>query len=250
MPEAIDYHRAAMSFLPRFLRGGRDELGFDDLVHRVVDAIAAHGHRESRGRIVFPAAITVRIEVPAASGEVVRGFVGSPGFDERVVATLANRSDREPGDLPEREYLVEAAETIRIAADAAIPRGYRLRIAGGDRDGAVIDLAPASAEIRFGRGPHHGGDRSLMNDVVVCDAIESVSRRAGRIVFVGSRLEIESLDQGDGLVVRRPRGEAVRPARTARGRVALGEGDVIELPDVRGGGIRIAIERIARSGAG
>ena len=45
---------------------------------------------------------------------------------------------------------------------------------------------------------------------------------------------------------RRKGGEAVRPARTARGRVLVRVGDAIELGNGRGGTVRLVVERVAR----
>jgi len=232
-----------MTFLPRFLRGGRDELGFDDLVARAVDAAYEHGHRGERGRMTFPSAVTIRFEAKDASVEVVRRFVHAPEFDGKVAAALANRADTAVSDLPEREYVVAVGASTRVAATAVTPRPHVLRIRGGDRDGVSTTVASVTRELRFGRGSIHGVDRGVPNDLVLCESAEFVSRRAGRIFVIGSRLEVESLDQGDTLVVRRASGEAIRPARTAKGRVALTAGDAIELPDGRGNAIAILIAR-------
>jgi hypothetical protein len=72
-----------------------------------------------------------------------------------------------------------------------------------------------------------------------------VSRRAGRLWRAGPGFEIEALDQGDGLVVRRAAGEAIRPARTARGRLAVRDGDAIELGDGHGRAVRLVVRRRA-----
>jgi hypothetical protein len=98
-------------------------------------------------------------------------------------------------------------------------------------------------ELRFGRGPWHGVDRQIPNDLVLCEKTEFVSRRAGRLLHDGAHLEVESLDQGDHLHVRRATGETVRPARTASGRVALREDDVIELVGGPGEAVRLVLGR-------
>jgi ERCC4-type nuclease len=119
-------------------------------------------------------------------------------------------------------------------------------IAGGDLDGRVLDLPVRWSELAFGRGPWHGTDQAVQNDLIVADTTEFVSRRAGRLFRAGVLLEVASLDQGDELVVKRKGGEAVRPARTARGRVVLRAGDAIELGNGRGAAVRLVVERVAR----
>ena len=104
---------------------------------------------------------------------------------------------------------------------------------------------PAGAEIPFGRGDWHGSAQGGRNQLVVCDRTEFVSRRAGRLHGVGSRLEVEALDQGDFLAVCRGDGSVVRPLRTPSGRVAIGDGDAIEIGDGRGRerAIRLRVRR-------
>jgi hypothetical protein len=61
---------------------------------------------------------------------------------------------------------------------------------------------------------------------------------------VGHQLEVTALDQGDLLVVRRSTGEALRPARTARGRVTVRAGDAIELGDGKDAVVRLVVHRV------
>jgi hypothetical protein len=106
-----------------------------------------------------------------------------------------------------------------------------------------LELAGARTEFRFGRGEWHGPDGHIRNDLVVCDKTAFVSRRAGKIARTGHQLEVTSLDQGDALLVRQSRGEVVRPARTARGRLTVSSGDVIELVDGAGSAVRLIVRR-------
>lgn len=226
------------------LRGGGDELGWDDLVRRIVDAIAGLRQFGPRGEVAFPDGVVVRVAVPEQTLAVVQGFIDRPELDREVVAAVANRCDVTVDAVPAREYVVGAADKISVTAGEASPKTWRLAITGGDLDGQTLALPAGWSELAFGRGPWHGADHGARNDLVVCEKTEFVSRRAGRLFRAGHQLEVSSLDQGDELVVRRQGGEAIRPARTARGRATLKAGDAIELGDGRGTILRLVLERL------
>lgn len=225
------------------LRGGGDELGWDDLVRRIVDAIAALRQYGPRGEVAFPDDIVVRITVPESTLAVVQGFIDRPALDREVVAAVANRCDVSADGVPAREYVVSAADRTAVTAGEGTPRTWRLAIAGGDLDGASLALPAGWSELAFGRGAWHGADHGARNDLVICEKTEFVSRRAGRLFRAGHQLEVSSLDQGDELVVRRASGETIRPSRTARGRATLKAGDAIELGDGRGTTVRLVLGR-------
>src|SRR5688572_30299180 len=124
-----------------------------------------------------------------------------------------------------------------------VAKAGRIAISGGDLDGQTLALPASWSELAFGRGPWHGADHGARNDLVVCEKTEFVSRRAGRLYRAGHQLEVAALDQGDELVVRRASGDALRPARTARGRASMKAGDAIELGDGRGNTVRLLLER-------
>jgi hypothetical protein len=233
-----------MGWLSDLLRGGGDELGWDDLVRRVVDAIVALRQYGPRGEVAFPADVVVRITVPEGGVAIVQGFIDRPELDREVVAALANRCDVAAGALPAREYVVGVADRASVIASEGAPKAWRFAITGGDLDGRTLALPATWSELAFGRGLWHGADHGARNDLVVCDRTEFVSRRAGRLFRAGHQLEVISLDQGDELVVRRASGEALRPARTARGRATLKPGDAIELGDGRGNSLRLVLERV------
>jgi hypothetical protein len=232
-----------MGWFSDLLRGGRSELGWDELVRGIVDAIASLRRYGPRGEAAFPPDVLVRIAVPEGGTAIVQGFLDRPDLDREVAAGLANRCDASPAALPARDYVVAIAARVSITATEGTPRPWRLVIAGGDLDGQILALPAGWSELAFGRGPWHGAERGARNDLVVCERTEFVSRRAGRLVRVGHQLEVASLDQGDELVVRRASGEAIRPARTARGQAALGAGDAIELGDGRGQTLRLIVQR-------
>jgi len=232
-----------MGWLSDLLRGGSDELGWDDLIRRIVEAIIPLRSYGPRGETAFPAEVIVRITVPEGSSAIVQGFIDRPELDREVGAALANRCDVPPDALPSREYIVSAADRASVTASEGAPKAWRLVVEGGDRDGNTLELPPGWSELAFGRGPWHGADHGARNDLVVCDKTEFVSRRAGRLYRAGHQLEVVSLDQGDQLAVKRAAGEAVRPSRTARGRATVKPGDMIELGDGRGSTLRLRVER-------
>jgi hypothetical protein len=82
-----------------------------------------------------------------------------------------------------------------------------------------------------GRGPWHGDDQHVANDVVVAEGEKSISRRAARLHRVSGNFELEALDQGEALVVSHADGQRLRPALSASGRVPVHPGDVIEFTD-------------------
>ena len=229
-----------------WLRGGADELGWDDLVRRVVDAVSELRRFGARGRVAFPPQVEIDIVVAAGAVEVVRGFALRSDFDREVAAALANRTDCALADLPGRAYRVLEGERALVQAREAAPRGWQVRIEGGDRHGRAFAVPAGRAEISFGRGDWHGASHDSRNELVVCDRTEFVSRRAGRLHCLGGRLEVEALDQGDFLAVRRGDGSTIRPSRTPSGRVPLGEGEAIELSDGKSGepAIRLVVERV------
>jgi hypothetical protein len=228
-----------------WLRGGDDELGWDDLVRRIVEAVAVLAHRAERGRVAFPQEVAVRIVVAEGSLAVLEGFLGKPELDREVEARLANRFDCDPSALPVREYVLSAGDRTSVVAAEAAGRVWELAVEGGDLSGCALALPPGADELRFGRGEWHGPDRQVRNDLVICEKTEFVSRRAGRFSRTGHQLEVTALDQGDALLVRKADGEVVRPARTASGRIALRPGEAVELVDGRGGALRLTFrERI------
>ena len=232
-----------MGWLSDLLRGGSGELGWDDLVRQIVDALAGLRRYGPRGEAAFPPDAVVRITVPAGSEQAVQGFLDRPDLDREVAAALANRCDVAVDALPAREYVLSAADRTSVTAAEGAPRAWRVAITGGDLDGATLALPTSWSELAFGRGPWHGADHGARNDLVICERTEFVSRRAGRLYRAGHQLEVASLDQGDELYVRRASGEVIRPARTARGRAVVRSDDELELGDGRGGAVRLRIQR-------
>ena len=234
-----------MSWLTDLLRGGAGELGWDDLIRRVVDPIVGLKRFGARGEVVFPVEVVVRITVGEGSVTTVQELVDRPELDREVGAALANRCDVTIDQLPRREYVVSPADRTTVTVAEGTPKAWQIVVEGGDRSGATLTLPAGWSEAAFGRGEWHGADQHARNDLVICEHTEFVSRRAGRLHRLGHLLEVASLDQADQLVVKRPTGEAIRPSRTARGRVAVRPGDEIELSDGRGGTVRLLVQRVA-----
>src|SRR5687768_8247424 len=97
-----------MRWIKSWLLGGNDELGWDDLLRRVVEAIAEVARYGTRGRPTFPPEVEVRIVVGEGSVDVIRAFVEKPDFDRQVRAGVANRCDCEIAVVPLRSYRVSA----------------------------------------------------------------------------------------------------------------------------------------------
>lgn len=226
----------------KILGGGRGETSRDDLIGRVVEEILTFKTFGVRGVEIFPASLGIRVNVRAP--ELTRAFVEDPSFDREIEASLLNRMatpNREA--LPLRRYIVERAEDDSVvveelrASDAAL-----LRVDGGDLDGARIPLPSSARELRLGRGPWHGPDARIRNDLVITESLPWISRAAAVLHRSGPTLEIESRDQGECLAVLRPDGRRVRPHMTASGRQALRPGDAIELSDGAASSLRLWLE--------
>lgn len=234
-----------MSWLRGWLTGGANELGWDDLIDQIVGALAKRRQFGKRGESVFPAEVAVTVITPADHLEVIRRFLDEPDLDRQVQAALANRCDCDPSSLPVCVYA--AAEGARLAVQIDERHGvaaWEVEIIGGDRGGARLEV-PNKRELRFGRGEWHGGDAQVRNDLIVSTADAFVSRRAGRLIRAGHAFEVEALDQGDFLTVHRQAADSVRPARSARGQVALRSGDEIELSSGTGDAVRLAFRRVS-----
>ena len=191
------------------------ELGQPDLLRRVTGGITALARHAGKGLPVLPPEVEVRIRVGKGSVQVIEQFVQDPAFDREVEARVLNELVRlRPEGLPVRRYVVEPGERTSVEVREAPRRRYRLRIQGGDRDGATITLPPTRRHYLLGRGDWHGDERQVANDVVLCESEKSISRRAARLHRSNAGLELESLDQQQALVVERADGERLRPART------------------------------------
>ncbi|HEY7410672.1 MAG TPA: FHA domain-containing protein [Vicinamibacteria bacterium] len=226
----------AITGLKALLGGALDaaELGRPDLLKRVVDGIVKLRRHGARGWEVLPAEVVVHIGVAEGSLKVLERFVRDPAFDREVEAELRNRLVRvREGALPVRRYVVQPAARTGVKVTESEPKGFRLRVEGGDRNGQVLPVPPERRELLVGRGPWHGDDSQVANDVVVTEDERSVSRKAARLHRSGAHFELQALDQREALIVARPDGQRLRPALAASGRVPVRPGDVIEFTDGR-----------------
>lgn len=229
----------------RELIGGviHQELGQPDLLRRVTEGIVSLARHADRGLPVLPPEVEVRIRVGEGSVQVLERFVQDPAFDREVEARLLNELVRlRPDGLPVRRYVVEPAEKTSIEVREAPLRRFRLRIQGGDRDGAAVTLPATRRQYLLGRGDWHGDEMQVANDVVLCESERAVSRRAARLHRSAAGLELESLDQREAVIVQRPDGERLRPALTASGRVPVGPGDRVEFTDGKRPVLTVLIE--------
>ena len=219
------------------------ELGQPDLLRRVSAGIVALARHADRGLPVLPAEVEVRIRVGDGGTQTIERFVQDPAFDREIEARVLNELVRlRPDGLPVRRYVVEAADRTTVEVKEAPLRRFRLRIQGGDRDGAAITLPPTRRQYLLGRGDWHGDEMQVANDVVLSESERAVSRRAARLHRSAAGLELESLDQREALVVEKQDGERVRPALTASGRVPLAFGDRIVFTDGKSPVITAVVE--------
>src|SRR5689334_718347 len=114
-----------MGWLSDLLRGGDDELGWDDLIRRTVDEIARLRTYGRKGDTVFPEDVIVRITVPEGASAVVQGFIDKPELDREVGAALANKCDVAVDALPSREYLVSVADRASVTASEGVAKSWR-----------------------------------------------------------------------------------------------------------------------------
>jgi hypothetical protein len=220
-----------------------DELGQPDLVRRVTEGIVALARHADRGLPVLPPEVEVRVRVAEGGLQVLERFVQDPAFDREVEARVLNELVRlRPDGLPIRRYVVEPGEKTSIEVREAPLRRFRLRIQGGDRDGATVTLPATRRQYLLGRGDWHGDEMQVANDVMLCEAERAVSRRAARLHRSAAGLELESLDQREALIVQKPDGERLRPALAASGRVPVGAGDLVEFTDGKRPVLTVLIE--------
>jgi hypothetical protein len=218
--------------LKTLLTGGASELGQPDLLRKVVDGILKLRRHGGRGIEVLPEEVQVRIKVGEGGVQAIQTFLEDPSFDREVEASLLNRLVHAREDrMPVRHYSVEAGDRTSVEVAEIPARTLQFRVAGGDRDGLKIPVPPGRRDLLIGRGPWHGDDQHVANDVIVANADKTISRRAARIRRAGAALEIESLDQREAMVVVKPDGSKLRPALSASGRVPVRPGDAIEFTD-------------------
>jgi hypothetical protein len=208
------------------------ELGHPDLLRKVVDGIAKLKRHADRGVEVLPPEVEVYVTVGEGSVQVIERFVNEPSFDREVEAGLRNKLVRAREDrMPVRRYFVKAGKKTQVTVKESPPKTYQLKVEGGDRNGNLIPMPGDKRVFLVGRGPWHGDDQHVANDVVVAEGEKSISRRAARLHRVSGNFELEALDQGEALVVSHADGQRLRPALSASGRVPVHPGDVIEFTD-------------------
>ncbi len=217
------------------------ELGRSDMVGMTFRGILQLARRDTRGNLVFPPGVIVRVAAREGSLETLRGWAADPATEAEVTARLLNERI-DANDLPARRWVVShgEADTVEVVEDPA-PVLLVLVVEGGDRDGDRYPVGPGRREWRLGRGRWHTDNRS-QNDVVLSDSEAWVSRAAAVLRHTGSGFEVEARDQGEFVVVLPKDGTPKRPAMTAAGRVAVSVGDRIEFHDGKDGRIALRLE--------
>ena len=157
--------------LQRWLHADRQELTRDDLIQRVVDGVAQTRTFGPSGSVLLPPGLRITVRLPGdhPGSQMVASMLHQPGFDAEVGRSLANRlPDVSPHDLPLRTYAVCEGDAIAVkitAAEGITPA--RVLIEGGDLDQISIYLAPDQRRFHVGRGPWHGPDRSIPNEIML-----------------------------------------------------------------------------------
>ncbi len=212
---------------------GRETLDQPSLRQAVVKGVMVLRQRGQRGVDALPRAVQVRIRIGQGSEAVVRRIVDDPQFDADVEADLLNRLVGARAEaLPVRNYDIQTDELTSVTVvESSNDAIAWLQIEGGDREGERYPFEATEGCYLLGRGPWHGRDKLLANQMVVSDNDRFVSRRAALLRRAGSGLEIESRDQGDSLVVVRENGRRIRPTHVRERRVSLRPGDAIEFSD-------------------
>jgi hypothetical protein len=221
--------------LQKWLHADRQELTRDDLVQRVVDGIADTRTFGPSGTILLPPGLRITVGLPSdhPGRQLIASMLHQPGFDAEVGRSLANRlPDVSPHELPLRAYAVCEEDAINLkvtAAEGVLPA--RILIDGGDRNQAAIELASDQRRFHVGRGPWHGPDRSIPNEIIVTRRQNWVSRRAAVIDRNGANWTVSPRDQRECLTLIHPDGRRVRPWMTPRGQALLQDGDRLEFSD-------------------
>lgn len=217
--------------MKRVLGGDSDgELGRADLVVLAARGVLAMGRRDTRGKMVYPPGVVIRVLAADSSLETLRGWTRDPATESEVSARLLNEGV-ELIDQPVRRWEVERGETnsVEVVEDAA-PIYAVLVVSGGDRDGDRFPVGAGAREWRIGRGRWHADNR-LQNDIVLSESASWLSRAAAVLRRTAGGFELEARDQGEYVVVLPQNGTPRRPAMSASGRAVVAIGDEIQFHD-------------------
>ena len=152
------------------------ELGHPDLLRRVVDGIAKLRRHADRGVEVLPPEVEVHITVGEGSVQVIERFVNDPSFDREVEAALRNKLVRAREDrMPVRRYFVKAGKKTQVTVKESAPKTYQLKIEGGDRAGTTVPMQGEKRVFLVGRGPWHGDEQQVANDIIVSETEKGIS---------------------------------------------------------------------------
>ena len=123
-------------------------------------------------------------------------FVDEPTFDREVEAALRNKLVRAREDrMPVRRYFVKAGKKTQVSVKETPPKTYQLKIEGGDRAGNTVPMQGDKRVFLIGRGPWHGDDQQVANDLIVSESEKAISRRAARLHRVSGSFELARLTQ-------------------------------------------------------
>jgi hypothetical protein len=222
------------------------ELGGADLVILACQGILALARRDTKGVVVLPAGVVLRVTAADGSLETLRAWTKEPSTDAEIAARLLNERF-EAAAQPARRWEVQRGEknAIEVFEDAS-PVLAVLVVEGGDKDGDRQPVGPGRREWRLGRGRWHADNR-LRNDIVLADDAPWLSKAAAILRREGAAFELESRDQGEYVVVVPRDGTPKRPAMTASGKVVVAVGDRIEFHDGKEAMIALRVEAVEQS---
>ena len=210
------------------------ELGHPDLLRRVVDGIAKLKRHADRGVEVLPPEVEVHITVGEGSVQVIERFVNEPSFDREVEAALRNKLVRAREDrMPVRRYFVKAGKKHPGLGQGepapGLPAQDRRR---RPEPASAVPMQSDKRVFLVGRGPWHGDDQQVANDVIVCGDARRRSAAARRGCTASAAASSSRPSTRAKPSSSRARtGSGCGPPSSASGRVPVQPGDVIEFTD-------------------
>lgn len=207
----------------------------DALVRRCVNAVCRLGERDLAGVPLWPTAVTLHLEVASADPRTVERLVSIPSVESAIRDGLINRVPA-AAQLPAVDFRVTGGPTDRVRAVASTCARLRFDILPPSPDSpwswAATSCLPADDQtaLLVGRGPHHGGETHLPNDLVLPGEARFITRALGELRRFGAHWVLHPTGSVEGLRVRRHDGR-LRHSDPFHGTFPLHPHDRLELFD-------------------